>query len=129
MIVDATRLRFQLAVMFVESERRDEALRELPRVHDVFLRLGAEAELERTRAMFRELGARPPKRAVPGDQELSPREMETAEMVEQRMSNKAIAKALGISPRTVSTHLSNIYQKLGIGSRGELADHVRREGL
>jgi DNA-binding CsgD family transcriptional regulator len=29
----------------------------------------------------------------------------------------------------VSTHLSNIYQKLGIASRGELVDHLRSEGL
>ena len=46
-------------------------------------------------------------------------------MVARRMSNKAIGKELGMAPRTASTHLSNIYQKLGITSRGELADVVR----
>jgi DNA-binding CsgD family transcriptional regulator len=30
-----------------------------------------------------------------------------------------------MAPRTASTHLSNIYQKLGISSRGELADLIR----
>jgi DNA-binding NarL/FixJ family response regulator len=30
-----------------------------------------------------------------------------------------------MATRTASTHLSNIYQKLGIGSRGELADVIR----
>jgi DNA-binding CsgD family transcriptional regulator len=55
--------------------------------------------------------------------------LEIARLVEERKSNKAIAKALGISPRTVSTHLSNIYQKIGINSRGELADYVRSQGL
>lgn len=34
-----------------------------------------------------------------------------------------------ISARTVSTHLSNIFVKLGIGSRGELADVARSNGI
>ena len=42
---------------------------------------------------------------------------------------KAIAKELGISPRTVSTHVSNTFQKLEIGSRGELADYARAHSL
>jgi len=45
--------------------------------------------------------------------------------VARRMSNKAIGKELGMATRTASTHLSNIYQKLGISSRGELADLIR----
>jgi DNA-binding CsgD family transcriptional regulator len=50
-------------------------------------------------------------------------------MVAARKSNKAIGKAIGISPRTVSTHLSNIFRKLDVGSRGELADYVRERGI
>ncbi len=46
----------------------------------------------------------------------------------KRRSNKAIAKELGISPRTVTTHLTNIYGKLDVGSRGELVDLVRERG-
>ena len=42
---------------------------------------------------------------------------------------RAIAAALGISPRTVSTHLSSIFLKLEVASRGELADVARRQGL
>jgi DNA-binding NarL/FixJ family response regulator len=91
--------------------------------------LGAEVELEKTRGMFRELDARPPRRAPVGEGDLSSRELEIARLVEGRKSNKAIARALSISPRTVSTHLSNIYQKLGITSRGELANYVQSEGL
>jgi DNA-binding NarL/FixJ family response regulator len=60
---------------------------------------------------------------------MSQRELEIARLVARRKSNKAIAKALGISPRTVSTHLSNTFQKLGIGSRGELADYAREHSL
>jgi DNA-binding CsgD family transcriptional regulator len=46
--------------------------------------------------------------------------------VAEHRSNKTIAKLLDISPRTVSTHLSNIFSKLEIGSRGELADFFRQ---
>jgi DNA-binding CsgD family transcriptional regulator len=50
-------------------------------------------------------------------------------MVASRKSNKEIGSALGISSRTVSTHLSNIFAKTGVGSRGELTDLVRAQGL
>jgi DNA-binding CsgD family transcriptional regulator len=93
-----------------------------------FLRSGPEEagpELEKTREMFREIGSRPPRKAAEGEGELSPRELQVARLVQERKSNKAVARELGISPRTVSTHLSNIYGKLAIGSRGELADFMR----
>jgi DNA-binding CsgD family transcriptional regulator len=129
MILDAARLRRLKAGRLADAGDRLGALEELNRVHQVFLKLGAEVALEKTRGMFRELDARPPRRAVSGEGVLSARELEIAHLVEERRSNKAIAKELGISPRTVSTHLSNIYQKVGVGTRGELADYMRSEGL
>jgi DNA-binding CsgD family transcriptional regulator len=129
MIGDAARLRRMKAGRLADIGDRRGALEELGRVHEIFMRLGAEVELEKTRGMFRELDARPPRRAPAGQGDLSVRELEIARLVEERKSNKAIARVLEISPRTVSTHLSNIYQKLGISSRGELADYVRDEGL
>ncbi|MDP9348825.1 MAG: LuxR C-terminal-related transcriptional regulator [Gemmatimonadota bacterium] len=35
-------------------------------------------------------------------------------------SNKSIGHALGISPRTAGTHLTNLYRKLGVASRAQL---------
>ena len=58
---------------------------------------------------------------------LTGRELEIARLVAARKSNKAVGKALGISPRTVSTHLSHIYHKLGVGTRGELTDLIRAQ--
>jgi DNA-binding CsgD family transcriptional regulator len=60
---------------------------------------------------------------------LTGRETEIVRLVAARKSNKEIGAALDISPRTASTHLSHIFEKLGVGSRGELADLARREGL
>jgi DNA-binding CsgD family transcriptional regulator len=127
---DAARLRRQLAGRLAETGDRDGALQELRIVHDIFTRLGATNELNKTRGMFREIGAKPPVRAVSsGVEGLTAREIEIARMVAARKSNKAIGKVLDISPRTVSTHISNIFRKLDVESRGDLTDYVRRNNL
>jgi DNA-binding CsgD family transcriptional regulator len=129
-IPDAARLRRQLAGRLAEIGDREGALNELRQVHDIFTRLGAEDELAKARGMFRELNAKPPARTTAsGAEGLTGREVEIARMVADRKSNKAIGKALDISPRTVSTHLSNIFRKLEVNSRGELADYVKEHGL
>ena len=128
-VPDAARLRRQLAGRLAELGDRDGALDQLRRVHDVLERIGAEPELKKARRMFGEIGSRAPRIAVAsGVQGLSGRELEIARLVADRLSNKGIAKALGISPRTVSTHLSNIYEKTGVASRGELTDVIREIG-
>ena len=122
-VPDAVRIRRQLAGRLAEIGDREGALRELRRVHEILLTLGAQDELRRARVQFHELEARPPVRpSGPGVEGLTGRELEIVRLIAVRRSNKAIAQALGISPRTVTTHLSNIYQKLAITSRGELAD-------
>ena len=122
-VPDAARIRRQLAGRLAEIGDREGALRELRLVHDVFLALGAQEELRRARVQFHELEARPPVRpSGPGIEGLTGRELEIIQLIAIRRSNKAIAQALGISPRTVTTHLSNIYQKLSVSSRVELAD-------
>lgn len=127
---EATRIRRQLAGRLADLGKRDAALAELRRVHEIFGRLGAQPELEKTRIQFRELDARPPSRSqAEGTAELTGRESEIARLVADRMSNKAIAKELDISPRTVTTHLTNIYRKTDIGSRAELGDMVREGRL
>ena len=60
---------------------------------------------------------------------LTGRELEIVRLVAARRSNKEIGAVLGISARTASTHLSNIFVKLGVDSRGELADRAREAGL
>lgn len=130
MIPYAARIRRQLAGRLADIGDVDGALAELRSVHDVLARLGAEEELEKARIQFREIGHRPPPRGVgEGTAGLTGRELEIARLVARRRSNKAIGKTLGISPRTVSTHLSNIFQKLELGSRAELGDMIRDEGL
>ena len=129
MIPYAVRVRRQLAARLHETGDLDGAMAELRGVHDVLARLGAEPELERARAQFRDWGKRPPPVPIPGVAGLTGRELQIARLVARRKSNKAIGKELGISPRTVSTHLSNVFKKLDVGSRTELGDMIRDQGL
>jgi DNA-binding CsgD family transcriptional regulator len=126
-VFDAARLRRLVARALRDAGDPEGAAKELRLAHDVFVRLGAERELGYAREELRALGAKPPVAPRSGGGEmLSAREMEIATLVARRRSNKEIAAALGISPRTVSTHLSNIFGKFGVSSRGELTDVVRR---
>jgi DNA-binding CsgD family transcriptional regulator/tetratricopeptide (TPR) repeat protein len=126
----AARIRRRLAGALIAVGEREEGMRELRKAHDVLARLGATEELTGTREEMRERGVRPPpKTIVTGAAGLTGREIEIARMVATRKSNKEIGGELQISARTVSTHLSNIFVKLNVGSRGELADFVRQNDL
>jgi len=126
----ASRVRRVLAGALRDSGDREGAMREFRIAHEVFARLGAQGELDAVRDQIRELGARPPSRTIAtGMAGLTGRELEIARMVSHRKSNKEIGAALDISSRTVSTHLSNIFAKVGVESRGELADFVRANSL
>jgi DNA-binding NarL/FixJ family response regulator len=129
-LLDAARVRRKLAWVLAKTGDIDGATRELRRAHDAFVRMRAEVELNLTRDVIRELGIRPPARSTAaGLGALTGREVDVARLAASRKSNKEIATALGISPRTVSTHLSSIFLKLEVASRGELADVARRQGL
>ncbi len=129
-LLDAARVRRNLGRVLAETGDMEGATRELRRAHDAFVRMRAEVELDLTRDVIRELGLRPPARTpAVGVGTLTGREVDVARLAASRKSNKEIASALGISPRTVSTHLSSIFLKLEVASRGELADVARRQGL
>jgi DNA-binding NarL/FixJ family response regulator len=69
------------------------------------------------------------KLSSPPAAKLTEREVEVAQFVAQGLRNKEIANRAKISQGTVKMHLHNIYEKLGVGSRTELALHVRDKGL
>lgn len=60
---------------------------------------------------------------------LTGRETEVARFVAAGLRNKDIADRANISEGTVKMHLHNIYEKVGIGTRTELAIYVRENGL
>ena len=70
-------------------------------------------------------GGRPRRLALSGVDSLTPSERRVAEMATQGLANREIAQALFVTLRTVETHLTHVYSKLGISSREELAEAMR----
>jgi DNA-binding NarL/FixJ family response regulator len=56
-----------------------------------------------------------------GEGRLTPREREIASLVARGAGNKQIAHQLSISIKTVKAHLANIFKKLGLSTRLQLA--------
>jgi DNA-binding CsgD family transcriptional regulator len=118
---------FELAkaqLEFGEALRRrrlkTEARRQLRAAQDVFAELDAQPWLERAQAELRATGVSVATRQEGAVDQLTPQELQIARLVAQGLSNRDIAGKLFLSPRTVGFHLSNVFGKLGIASRGEL---------
>jgi DNA-binding NarL/FixJ family response regulator len=61
--------------------------------------------------------------------QLTPRELATLRLMADGRSNKEIASALGISERTVKSHLGHLFEKLSVTSRTEAVKVASRRGL
>jgi two-component system NarL family response regulator len=61
--------------------------------------------------------------------QLTPRELSALQLMADGKANKEIASALGISDRTVKTHLGHLFEKLGVTSRTEAIGVATRRGL
>ena len=59
---------------------------------------------------------------------LSPREIDVLRMLAEGLTDREIATALIISPRTVETHVSNILHKMSVRNRAEAAQRYREGG-
>ena len=118
---DAARVRLLLAGTYQALGDADAALRELDAAQAVFERLGATLDAGQVAA------ARRGREALPGG--LTGREAEVLALVAAGRSNREIAEALVLSPKTVARHLSNIFAKLGVTSRTQAAAYAFEHGL
>jgi len=89
---------------------------------DQAIRCGATELAERANEELLAAGARPHRSRTSGPEALTPSERRVARLAADGRSNPEIAQALFLTRRTVETHLTHAYQKLGISSRERLAD-------
>jgi DNA-binding NarL/FixJ family response regulator len=102
---------------------RTESIETLKRAAAAFEACGAVWRADRVRKTLRSLGGRGRRAATAGlgPSALSAREREVARLAAEGLSAREIAERLFIGERTVETHLSNVYAKLGVRSKVELA--------
>ncbi len=111
---------------FVGSGDRSQARAAFTRAVEVYISLGAAADVARLQATFRAHGIRRGPRAKhrqaqSGWDSLTPTETKIAAFVEDGLSNPEIAARLMLSRRTVGTHVSHILKKLDVHSRTDIA--------
>jgi DNA-binding NarL/FixJ family response regulator len=102
------------------ERRRKDARTHLRAALETFEDLGALSWEKRTRAELRATGERARKRKSNSLTQLTPQQMQIADLVARGATNKEVAAQLFLSPRTVDHHLRNIFVTLGIRSRAEL---------
>ncbi|WP_096059133.1 ATP-binding protein [Carbonactinospora thermoautotrophica] len=101
--------------------QRAEARRHLQKAIDLAEVCGAGGLADRARGELRALGARPLSGRACGPRALTAHEYRIAQLAAEGRTNREIAEAFFVTQRTVELHLTNVYRKLGITRRAQLA--------
>jgi DNA-binding CsgD family transcriptional regulator len=102
------------------AKRRVEAREHLRSAVELFDGLGAAPWSEQARRELRASGESIPRRDPTAPEKLTPQELQIALQVAEGKTNRDVAAALFLSPKTVEFHLTRVYRKLNIHSRAEL---------
>ncbi len=129
--IEAARSRALAGRALAAAGNRDGGVEQLRRAAAELEGLGALRYRDAAERDLRQLGERIHRRSQPaGDSAgvggLTPRELEIARRIVDRRTNRQIAEELFLSPKTVETHVRNIFAKLGADSRVEVARIVER---
>jgi DNA-binding CsgD family transcriptional regulator len=119
--------------MLLQAGERDAALAQLDAAWDDYNGMGASARRANVQRVMRAAGARRSKWTHAGADTskptvLSDAERRVAHLVAVGHTNKSTARSLGVSVNTVGTHLRSVYAKLGVRSRVQLTNALRRLG-
>jgi len=115
-----------------EAGRTDDAVKQLQRAADDFDACGAVRYRDAAERELRKLGRVVHRRTRKGTSasdalgELSERELEVARLVVDRKTNREIAAELFVSLKTVEAHMRNLFRKLGVSSRADVARTIER---
>ncbi|HEY5659637.1 MAG TPA: LuxR C-terminal-related transcriptional regulator [Gaiellaceae bacterium] len=102
------------------AKRRIDAREHLHGAIELFDGLGAAPWSEQARRELRASGESIPRRDPTAPEKLTPQELQIALQVAEGRTNRDVAAALFLSPKTVEFHLTRVYRKLNIHSRAEL---------
>lgn len=114
------------------DRERERAKHELELAATALDSVGAQGYRDAAERELRQLGHHIHRRSQPGAADgagvdaLTQRELEIARRIVDRQTNRQIADGLFLSPKTVETHIRNIFAKLGADSRVEVARMVER---
>jgi DNA-binding CsgD family transcriptional regulator len=118
---DRARTELAFGEVLRRARRPRDARQHLRASLDGFEALGAELWAERARVELRASGQTARRRVADTRDQLTEQELQISHFVAQGLSNREVAAQLFLSPRTIAAHLRNIFRKLGISSRTELA--------
>ena len=114
-------------VLHARRSEREPAIRHLTQAIQGYQQVGATADTARVRGRLRSLGVRrrhwslSANKPVSGWKSLTDTERMASELVAQGLNNRQVADQMYISVNTVAFHMRQIFRKLDIGSRVELA--------
>ena len=120
--LEHTRALVDLGSALRRTNQRGAARDPLRRGLDLAERGGMLRLAHRARSELLACGARPRRSAVTGIESLTPAERQVADLAAAGHGNREIAQQLYVTRRTVETHLTHGFAKLGISGRSELVD-------
>jgi DNA-binding CsgD family transcriptional regulator len=118
---ERARTQLEYGVALRRARRRTAARDHLQAAFETFDALGADPWSERAQLELRACGQSVRKRDDTAWQRLTPQESQVAGFVAQGLTNADVAAKLFLSRRTIDFHLRNVFTKLGVTSRTELA--------
>jgi ATP/maltotriose-dependent transcriptional regulator MalT len=125
---ELARARMELARLLASRGRINAAAREATLAVRRLDEIGAGGEAARARELLAGLGAPPVarRRATPGEQLVTTRELEVLRLVAEGLTDGEIAARLVLSRHTVHRHLQNTYARLGCSSRAAAVAEANR---
>jgi DNA-binding CsgD family transcriptional regulator/tetratricopeptide (TPR) repeat protein len=118
--LEHAKARTELGAALRRANRRSDAREHLRHALELATICGAVPLAQRAETELLATGARPRRISLRGVESLTPSERRVAEMAAEGPTNREIAQALFVTPKTVEVHLSSVYRKLGIRSRSQL---------
>jgi class 3 adenylate cyclase/DNA-binding CsgD family transcriptional regulator/tetratricopeptide (TPR) repeat protein len=126
--LERARAHVELGAALRRANQRSDSREPLRRGLELATLCGAAPLAVRAETELLATGARPRRIALSGVESLTPSERRVAQMAAEGSTNREIAQALFVTPKTIEVHLSSVYRKLGINSRSQLSGELAEPG-